>query len=59
MSQHPELHEEVIDVGELIRSIVRVSQAEVDKANLMLALHLPSELPQLSADAKCVKCWSI
>ena len=47
-----ELHDEVIDVGEVVASVARMSRAAVDEALLTVSLDLPSGLPTLRADER-------
>ena len=46
------LHEEVIDIRQMVESVARRSGGEVDKAGLTLGLDLPFDLPRLRADER-------
>ncbi len=45
-----ELQEEVFDLREVIREVVRVSGPSIEKAGLTVGIDLPSDLPLLRAD---------
>jgi signal transduction histidine kinase len=45
-----ELQEEVFDLREVIREVVRVSGPSIEKAGLAVGIDLPAELPLLRAD---------
>ena len=45
-----ELNEEIIDLAEVIRSVVRVNRPCVDQLGLTVGVHLPATLPLLRAD---------
>jgi len=47
-----ELNEETIDLGEVIRSVVRVSSASIEKAGLTANIDLMPALPLLRADER-------
>jgi PAS domain S-box-containing protein len=47
-----ELNEETIDLGEVIRSVVRVSSASIEKAGLITNIDLMPALPLLRADER-------
>ena len=47
-----ELHEEVIDIRQVVESVARRSGGQVDKAGLTLGLDLPFDLPLLRADER-------
>jgi signal transduction histidine kinase len=47
-----ELNEDTVDLGEVIRSVVRVSSASIEKAGLTARIDLVAELPLLRADER-------
>ena len=47
-----ELDEEVIDLGEVIGSVVRLSRAPIEKAGLTATIDLSPDLPRLRADER-------
>ncbi|HEV8679988.1 MAG TPA: ATP-binding protein [Stellaceae bacterium] len=50
-----ELNEETIDLEEIIRAVVRISRASVEKAKLAVDIDLQSGLPLLRADERKVR----
>ena len=50
-----ELNEEIIDIEDVIRSVVRISRASLEKAELAVKIDLPSGLPLLRADERKVR----
>jgi PAS domain S-box-containing protein len=50
-----ELNEEIIDIEDVIRSVVRISRASLEKAELTVKIDLRSGLPLLRADERKVR----
>ncbi len=50
-----ELNEEIVDLEEIIRSVVRISRASVEKAGLTVNVDLPSGMLLLRADERKVR----
>ena len=50
-----ELHEEIVDVTDIVRSVVRVSGPAIERAELTATLDLPLDMPLMRADARMTR----